>query len=271
MAVNNTLFTAAGNDPWVQQTKNLFEAQRKAEAAQLQAQAQRAFIDFGGSPDFSSLGLTTQTQPWLAYFNQKTRALADANTQAGTSVMARLQKQLADANRTTVNQMAARGILRSGETGYQLGENALQNKQATYDAGRQLLDFLSGAQAAVAQHEQERQFQLLQAQQDAAVRQQELQFRQQEMAQQMALAQQQMAMSQAAAAAPADAGFDVGAYLDSMFAGMDGGGAPAAMPSAAEIAAAHSVSRKAARHRTQAEKDTLAAFNAAYGPIGQYL
>lgn len=261
--------TSAANDPWVQQTKNLFEAQRKAEAAQLQAQAQRAFIDFGGSPDFTSLGLTTQTQPWLAYLDPKTQGLAAANTQAGTSVMARLQKQLADANRTTVNQMAARGILRSGETGYQLGENALQNKQATYDAGRQLLDFLSGAQAAVAQHEQERQFQLLQAQQDAAVRQQELQFRQQEMAQQMALAQQQMAMSQAAAAAPADAGFDVGAYLDSMFAGMDGGGG-APMPSAAEIAAAKAVAHKAARHRTPEEKALIQNFNAQYGPVLSY-
>lgn len=172
--------------------------------------------------------------------------------------------------------MAARGILRSGETGYQLRENALANKQATYDAGRELLDYLSGAQAAVAQREQERQFGLLQAQQDAAIRAQEIQFRQQEMAQQMALAQQQMNMErqfqaqslaaqQAAMSAPAP---DVGGFLDSLFAG-GGGGAP--MPTQQEVDAAHAVSRKAARHRSQAEKDRLAAFNASFGAIGQFL
>lgn len=232
----------------------------------MQASAQRAFIDFGGVPDFTNLGITTQNQPWLAHFDQKTQGLAQANTQAGTSLLARLQKQLSDANRTSKNQLAARGILFSGETPYQLSENALANKQSTYDAGRQLLDYLSGAYAAVAQREQERQFNLLQAQQDAALRQQEQAFRQAQMQQEMALAQQQAAMQAQASAEPA---FDVGAYLDSMFGG---GGAPAAAPtpSPQEIAAAKAVARKAARHRTEAEKQLIQSFNAQYGPVLSY-
>jgi len=257
-------------DPFVAQTQNLFDAQRKADAAQLQAQVQRALIDFGGSPNRSNLGLNTQTQPWLSTFDPTTQALAQQNTQAGTSILARLQKQLADANRTSKNQLAARGILFSGETPYQLAENALANKQATYDASRGLLDYLTGAYAAVAQREQERQFGLLQAQQDAAIRQQELQFRQQQMQQEMALAQQQMAAANAAAMQASSApAFDMGAYLDSMYGG--GGGAPAAaVPTQAEINAAKAVARKAARYRSPEEKALIQAFNQNFGPVLSY-
>lgn len=231
---------------------------------------QRAFIDFGGTPDLGNLGIPTQTQPWLAQIDPSTQALSQQNTQSGTSLLARLQKQLADANRSTKNQLAARGILFSGETGYQLSENALQNKQATYDAGKQLLDYLSGAYSAVAQREQDRQFQLMQAQQDAAVRQQELQFRQQQMAQEAALAAQANAAAMAAAnAGGGGGGMDVGAYIDSM---MGGGGAPAQapMPSAQELAAARAVARKAARFRSPEEKALIQAFNQNYGPVLSY-
>jgi len=236
----------------------------------LQAQAQRAFIDFGGVPNLGSLGISTQTQPWLAQFTPATQKLAAANTQAGTSILARLQKQLADANRTTKNQMAARGILFSGETPYQLSENALQGKQATYDAGRQLLDYLSGAYSAVAQREQDRQFQLLQSKQDAAIRQQDLQFRQQQMAQEAALAAQANAAAMAAAnAGGGGGGMDVGAYIDSMFSG-GGEPAPAPMPSPQELAAARAVARKAARFRSPEDKALIQAFNANYGPVLSY-
>lgn len=270
-------FAAAANDPWVQQTQNLFEAQKKADAAQLASLSRQSFIDFGGVPDFGNLGISTQSQPWLAHFDPSTQALAQQNTQAGTSLLAQLQKQLADANRTSKNQLAGRGMLFSGETPYQLSENALANKQATYNASREFLDQLSGAYAALTQRQQERDFGLLQSQQDAAIRQQEIAFRQQENAQQMALAQQQMAMerqfqaqSLAAnqAAMAGGGGGDVGSFLDSLF-GPGGGGAP--MPTSGDISAAHAVSRKAARHRTQAEKDTLSAFNQQFGAIGQYL
>ena len=233
----------------------------------MQAQAQRAFIDFGGNPNFGSLGIPTQTQPWLAQFTRSTQKLANANTRAGTSILSRLQKQLADANRVTKDQLAARRILSSGETGYQLSENALQNKQAMYDAGRQLLDYLSGAYSAVAQREQDRQFQLLQARQDAAIRQQELQFRQQQMAQEAALAAQANAAAMASANA-GGGGMDVGAYIDSMFGGGETAAAP--MPSAQELAAARAVARKAARFRSPEEKALIQAFNANYGPVLSY-
>jgi len=154
-------------------------------------------------------------------------------------------------------------MLSSGETGYQLSEEALRNKQATYDANRELLDFLSGAYQAIADREAERQFGLLQAQQEAALRQQEIMFRQQQMAQEMALAQQQMA------AASAGGGFDLEAFLNDILGGGDMGGA-APMPSPQEVAAAKAVAKKAARHRTQAEKDLLRQFNVLYGPVGQY-
>jgi hypothetical protein len=155
-------------------------------------------------------------------------------------------------------------MLFSGETGYQLSEEALRNKQATYDANRELLDFLSGAYQAIADREAERQFGLLQAQQEAALRQQEIMFRQQQMAQEMALAQQQMA----AAAAGGGGAFDLEAFLNEILGGGMGGAAP--MPSPQEVAAAKAVAKKAARHRTDDEKDLLRQFNALYGPVGQY-
>jgi hypothetical protein len=79
--------------------------------------------------------------------------LAQQNTQAGTSLLARLMKAAQDARLQTVNQLAARGILSSGETGYQLGELALAQKQAEYDARTGVLSQLNELQAGNASAE----------------------------------------------------------------------------------------------------------------------
>jgi hypothetical protein len=46
--------------------------------------------------------------------------------------------------------LAARGMLRSGELGYQLGEENLRYTQSQYDARQQLTDYLVGISSALA-------------------------------------------------------------------------------------------------------------------------
>lgn len=163
-------------DPLLGQERADLSAQGVSDAASRAAAIQRALIQFGIVPDFASsaqkLGLSGEA---LGYLNQdvndRTRQLAQANTQEGLSLTARLAKAHTDAVRNIRNQLAARGIIRSGETPYQLGEEANQYKISTNDATQQLLDYLTGAIGAFTQSERQRRQQLAQYLSDAASRQ----------------------------------------------------------------------------------------------------
>ena len=138
------------HDPYFAQVRDLLSAQSVSDAAQRDAQLGQAFINFGETP--SGYGDSNVSQ---AASNNPYSTLA--------------QLQLAHQNnlRNNANQLAARGILQSGEYGYQLGNENHDYLQNQYEARQQLLDFINGVQSAFAQAEQNRQQQLLSAGQQA--------------------------------------------------------------------------------------------------------
>lgn len=69
-------------------------------------------------------------------------AFAKQNYLSGNADLARLGKAKEDRKRALINRLAGRGILFSGETGYEEGQNTAQYGQARYDAQNALLDYL---------------------------------------------------------------------------------------------------------------------------------
>lgn len=130
-------------DPFYIQQTGLLNANWIAQQAQAQEQAQQALIRFGSVP-----GALDAQNPWVT---DLVRQLAQQNTDAGLSTIAQIQHSADLARRNSINDLAARGMLQSGETGYQLGELGLQRSQAEYGATQSLLDYLRGVQAALTQ------------------------------------------------------------------------------------------------------------------------
>lgn len=96
-------------------------------------------------------------------------ALARQRYQGGdTSTIARLGDIHNIALRDITNTLAARGILRSGETPYQTSQENLRYKRARTDAENQLLDYIRGIQQALADYQQQGQMSLAQQQMSLA-------------------------------------------------------------------------------------------------------
>lgn len=151
-------------------------AESAADAANRAAAIQRALIQWGVVPDFQAeagkLGLSPQSLSFLqSDINPGTKELADKNTAEGLSIFARLQKQHKDQIRAIKNALAARGMAKSGEAGYQTGEEEQQYKQQLTDSEQQLLQYITGAIAAFTGAERERNRTLSQYMMDAAGRQ----------------------------------------------------------------------------------------------------
>src|SRR3990172_8870954 len=149
-------------DPWYIQQSGLLNAQWVAQQAQAQQKMQEALIGYGDT------GAIQGENPWVT---DLVRQLAKQNTEAGMSTLARIQHAADLARRNQINDLAARGMLQSGETGYQLGELGLQRQQTEYDSRKQLLEYLSGVQAALTQAGFQTQAGLGQAAFDATQRQ----------------------------------------------------------------------------------------------------
>jgi hypothetical protein len=128
--------------------KNSLSAQGISDAAHLRGAIQQALIQFGAVPDLpqdvlSSTGLDTGATGTLASNNP-------------FSTLKQLQQSYQQKQDATKNQLAARGILSSGETGYQLGNLGQQQGQDTYNATNSLLSgigslndqYVAGQQAA---------------------------------------------------------------------------------------------------------------------------
>jgi hypothetical protein len=84
------------------------------------------------------------------------RPLAEANTASGMSIVARMEKLRKDNVRAIKNALAAKGALRSGETGFQLGEEQQRYSTAQYDSRAQLVDLLAGIEAGYANAQRQR-------------------------------------------------------------------------------------------------------------------
>jgi hypothetical protein len=123
--------SAIENDPAFQMLKGTLSAQGISDAASLRSAIQQALIQFGVVPNLpsdvlSNSGLDTGLTSQLASNNP-------------FSVLANLAQRGKDATMAEQNQLAARGILNSGETGYQLGRLGQSQAQAQYDATNSLL------------------------------------------------------------------------------------------------------------------------------------
>jgi hypothetical protein len=134
---------------------------------------QRALVNFGSVPDFSqlakSLGMTEADLQNAA--GPDIQRLAQENTAAGTSTQARLTQANDDAVRQIRAALNRRGLLNSGESGYQLDRQNTGYRQASYDANQKLLDYLQKYQQGYVSAQQARQGQLAQSYSDAANRQ----------------------------------------------------------------------------------------------------
>jgi len=155
------------SDPYYQNLSGYLSAQSASDAAERSRGVQQALIQFGYIPD---LPAGVDSTLWGADVNDLTRQLAQQNTAAGLSGYARLDKRHGMNVKTIQDMLAARGLMQSGELGYQLGEEGLAYRQAINDATTQLLDFLYGTYDSWADAEAERRFQLANEAMDAAGR-----------------------------------------------------------------------------------------------------
>lgn len=134
-------------DPLYHQTQADISAQRTADLATQTAQRQRALTTYGTIPDIAAAagGLGLVGSDIGGDITDTTRQLANDNTAAGLSTTARLKQASDDVVKQVKDQLTARGLLSSGETGYQLNRSDLASRQASQDALQQLLDLLAGA------------------------------------------------------------------------------------------------------------------------------
>jgi hypothetical protein len=122
-----------------------YGAQSRADAASRDAAIRRSIISYGAVPDFAKLGIGDKTLGFLkGAVNDKTRQLAQQNTAEGTSVSARMAHANQIANRRIPALNAGRGILHSGQTGADLGEQALNYKIQGFDTLNQMLGNIEG-------------------------------------------------------------------------------------------------------------------------------
>jgi hypothetical protein len=137
------------NDPIYSQTLADLSAQGISDRSQADTLAQRALVQFGEVPALEGLDARL-AGPEFARISGVAKPLAEANTQSGMSIVARMEKLRKDNVRAIKNALASRGALRSGEAGYQLGEEQQRYSTAQYDARQQLVDLLAGIEAGVA-------------------------------------------------------------------------------------------------------------------------
>ena len=243
-----TTTTPGVNDPGYKQLQGLYQAQSVEDAKRRQQAIQQALIDYGSIPDFSGLGVDPNLLGQDV--TDLVKNLANQNTTAGLSQTARMQHEHEANMRRIADLLAARGILQSGELGYQVGEEGLQYKQLQYGAMRSLLDYINQANTGFAQSERDRQLGLFNAQRDAALRQQEMQLQMQQAAMEQAYQAQQ------AAAASQGGGYgytDPGAFAPPPPPPIQG-------PNAQQLLIMDAAAHKKAIHRTQQEQALFAQY-----------
>jgi hypothetical protein len=156
------------NDPILKQLQANLAAQGISDAASRASARQQALIQFGEVPNFAQsatdLGLgdsfNTDINPSIA-------ALANQNTAAGTSTYANLNHAYQTQVRQIKQALAAKGLLSSGETGYELGNAQHTYNQGLYDDTNKLLSYLTGVQQSYNTAQQNAQSQLYQGSNDA--------------------------------------------------------------------------------------------------------
>jgi hypothetical protein len=134
---------------------------------------QRAVVQFGAVPDLSALAkqLGMSLADVQNSLGSGVSQLAKENTDAGLSTEARLGVANTDAISRIKSELNKRGILNSGEAGYQLDRQNTGYRQAESDATNKLLDYLNQYQQGYLTAQQQREGTLSQAYSSAADRQ----------------------------------------------------------------------------------------------------
>jgi hypothetical protein len=153
--------------------KNALAAGGVSDLAGRNAAIENAYIQFGSNIDFATLAkqLGMSEADVQNALGPDAQRLAQNNTDAGLSTQARLGQ----ANTNAINAIRAnlnrRGLLNSGETGYELDQQNLGYRQAQSDATQKLLGYLQQYQQGYLSAQQQRDQSLASAYSDAANRQ----------------------------------------------------------------------------------------------------
>lgn len=166
---NNNYQGLIGGSPDLSELEALSAAQGRADKASMLAALRRMAVSYGdlGSLDPASLGGDAKNY-WNEALDQGTRDLAAKAEQEGVSVHARQAKDNAVAVRRIPATLAARGMLRSGQTGSDLADQGQNYKNLQYDTLNELLGNVEGSVGGFMQAERDRQMALAQARIQAA-------------------------------------------------------------------------------------------------------
>jgi hypothetical protein len=124
-------------DPWWLEAVSEAARLRALYDAQEAEARRQAIIALGGGSDadYAGWGLSAEDI-----------AAGKANYASGHSVLARLAKAHEDRQRGLINNLAGRGIIYSGETGYQTTQEGRAYGNEQFDARAKVLDYLRGIQ-----------------------------------------------------------------------------------------------------------------------------
>jgi len=155
---------------YLNQQRADFAAQGAADKGSMINALRKYAISYGELPDFESLGGLPKEA--AGYFKEamdpKTRELAAKAEREGVSSHARLAEQNMLATRRIPSQLAARGLLRSGQTGSDLNQQAMDYKRSGYDMLNEMLSGITGSVSNYQNAERERQRALAEAEMQAA-------------------------------------------------------------------------------------------------------
>jgi len=145
-------------DAGLQSAEAALSGSQAADQNALGAEIKNAYEGFGKPVDLSTLasqlGMTqADIQNALGPDAQK---IAQENTDAGTSTVARLDQANQNATRAILAGLNKRGLLNSGDTGYQLDQQNLGYRQAQQDAYSKFLGYLQQYQQGYLTAQQQR-------------------------------------------------------------------------------------------------------------------
>lgn len=135
--------------PYYQQYQSQIQAAQAADLSSMKSQLQQLLIQFGLVPE--------GFQDKYGALDDTIRQLIQKNTDTGVSQYARLLESKADAQRNAIQNLAARGLSRSGAKGYALRRGGLDFNRAQSDALSQVLGRANELQGGYASREMERQ------------------------------------------------------------------------------------------------------------------
>lgn len=140
-----------------------------ADAAGRDAAIKRILVSYGAAPDVSGLGGEAQGILGGLLKDQGLQDLIAKNTAEGTSIKARQEQANVIAQRQIGQGVARKGLLHSGETGYQQGQQEMAHKQTAFDTLSQALGEIEGSVGTFAANERARQRQLADYENQAAM------------------------------------------------------------------------------------------------------